>query len=222
MNDQDEMFERATETPAVLGCPQHMPTHLPCGFDGVEPAPKKRSDLEKMNDLLLERLRRIRRISDDAIMDVRTDEEHNKAFLAACTEIRKLVYFYKPRDKPVDPTAPEMKKEFKFGFLSNGVQMIRFASGPMVTLIGKRDRGPCERQGGRTDKVIYKVTVDREEKHASVYIDGVNKINFGGGSSGLLESGALAMLNCIISFNARQQRHKKARYNRRKAEAKKQ
>ena len=91
-----EMQEAATELPASLGCPQHMPTHLPGGFDGVEPVPKKRSDLEKMNDLLLERLRRIRRISDDAIMDVRTDEEHNKAFLAACTEIRKLVDFYKP------------------------------------------------------------------------------------------------------------------------------
>ena len=40
MKDQDEMFERATETPAFLGCPQHMPTHLPGGFDGVEPAEK--------------------------------------------------------------------------------------------------------------------------------------------------------------------------------------
>ena len=37
MNDQDEMFERGTETPAFLGCPQHMPTHLPGGFDGTEP-----------------------------------------------------------------------------------------------------------------------------------------------------------------------------------------
>lgn len=83
--------------------------HFPSGADGTEPAPKKRSDLEKMNNLLLERLRRIRRISDDAIMDVRTDEEHNKAFLAACTEIRQLVDFYKPREKPIDPTAPEMK-----------------------------------------------------------------------------------------------------------------
>ena len=93
---EEEIQEAATETPTFLGCPQHMPTHLPGGFDGVEPASKKRSDLEKLNDLLLERLMRIRRISDDAIMDVRTDKEHNKAFLAACTEIRKLVDFYKP------------------------------------------------------------------------------------------------------------------------------
>ena len=35
MNDQDEMFERGTETPAFLGCPQHMPVKLPGGFDGV-------------------------------------------------------------------------------------------------------------------------------------------------------------------------------------------
>ena len=38
MNDQDEMFEAATETPAFLGCPQHMPKQLPSGFDGTEPA----------------------------------------------------------------------------------------------------------------------------------------------------------------------------------------
>ena len=37
MNDQDEMFEAATETPAFLGCPAHMPAKLPGGFDGVEP-----------------------------------------------------------------------------------------------------------------------------------------------------------------------------------------
>ena len=37
MNDQDEMFERGTETPAFLGCTQHMPNTLPGGFDGVEP-----------------------------------------------------------------------------------------------------------------------------------------------------------------------------------------
>ena len=38
MNDQDEMFEAATETPASLGCQAHMPVKLPGGFDGTEPA----------------------------------------------------------------------------------------------------------------------------------------------------------------------------------------
>ena len=42
MNDQDiiseeEKHEAATETPAFLGCQQHMPTHLQSGFDGAEP-----------------------------------------------------------------------------------------------------------------------------------------------------------------------------------------
>ena len=42
MQDQDiiseeERHEAATETPALLGCPQHMPTHLPGGLDGTEP-----------------------------------------------------------------------------------------------------------------------------------------------------------------------------------------
>ena len=36
VNDQDEMFEAATETPVSLGCPAHMPAKLPGGFDGVE------------------------------------------------------------------------------------------------------------------------------------------------------------------------------------------
>ena len=43
MNDQDEMFERATETPAFLGCPAHMPKQLPSGFDGTEPSPEERA-----------------------------------------------------------------------------------------------------------------------------------------------------------------------------------
>ena len=42
MNDQDqinedERQEAATEEPAFLGCPQHMPKTLPSGFDGTEP-----------------------------------------------------------------------------------------------------------------------------------------------------------------------------------------
>ena len=113
MNDQDEMFERGTETPAFLGCPQHMPTHLPGGFDGVEPEQKKRSDLEKMNNLLRNRLRKISDIADKAVMGIRTDEGHNIALLGACTEIRQLVDFYKPSDKPLDPSAPEMKPQHK-------------------------------------------------------------------------------------------------------------
>ena len=32
------MFEAATETPAFMGCPEHMPAKLPGGFDGTEPA----------------------------------------------------------------------------------------------------------------------------------------------------------------------------------------
>ena len=139
MNDQDQINEEerqeaATETPAFLGCPQHMPTHLPGGFDGVEPAPKKRSDLEKMNDLLRNRLRKISDVADKAVMGIRTDEEHNIALLGACTEIRQLVDFYKPREKPVDPTAPEMKaakqKEYfrKHFSFCDGLFPIRFTN----------------------------------------------------------------------------------------------
>ena len=41
MNDQDEMFDAATETPAFLGCPSLGPKTLPRGFDGVEPGEDK-------------------------------------------------------------------------------------------------------------------------------------------------------------------------------------
>ena len=161
MNDQDqinedERQEAATETPAFLGCPVHMPKQLPGGFDGTERG---------------------------------------------------------------EAVSRPLQKENKFGLLANGVQMIRFASGKMVTLIGKRDRGQCERHGGRTDKVIYKVTISRESKTASVDIDGVCKMSLVGGRNGLLENGALAMLNCIIRFNAMSNRHKRANYKRRKAAA---
>ena len=37
----------ATETPAFLGCPQHMPTHLPSGFDGVEPEEDAKAKKQK-------------------------------------------------------------------------------------------------------------------------------------------------------------------------------
>ena len=52
MNDQDEMFERATETPAFLGCPQHMPKKLPSGFDGVEPGEKVNDNPSRLENLL--------------------------------------------------------------------------------------------------------------------------------------------------------------------------
>lgn len=51
-------MEAATETPAFLGCPQHMPTKLPGGFDGTEPAPSDEAKkaladgVERMRDKL--------------------------------------------------------------------------------------------------------------------------------------------------------------------------
>ena len=38
------MFEMATETPAFLGCPAHMPKQLPSGFDGVEPGKDEKAE----------------------------------------------------------------------------------------------------------------------------------------------------------------------------------
>lgn len=114
MNDQDEMFECAPETPAFLGCPQHMPTHILGGFDGVEPVPKKRSEVEKLNEIIFERLGEI--VKKCCAMRVECDPEHvdydaaetNIKLFGAFSELRQMCDFYKPREKPVDPTAPEV------------------------------------------------------------------------------------------------------------------
>lgn len=52
MNDQDEMFEAATETPISLGCPAHMPKTLPGGFDGVEPGEDEIDNPSRLDNLL--------------------------------------------------------------------------------------------------------------------------------------------------------------------------
>ena len=124
-----------------------------------------------------------------------------------------------PREKPLDPTAPEMKKASKFGLLKNGVQMIRYAGGPTVTLIGKRERDPSERQGGRTGKIIYKVVVSKETHSAEVIVDGKAVCTVFAKSGVRLERYGLAVLNSWLLFNKRTQRHKRERLNRRKAEA---
>ena len=113
---EEEIQEAATELPALLGCPQHMPTHLPGGFDGTEPAPKKRSEVEKLNEMLFERLGEI--VRKCCAMRVECDPEHvdydpaetNLKLFGAFSELRQMCDFYKPREKPVDPTAQEMER----------------------------------------------------------------------------------------------------------------
>ena len=122
-------------------------------------------------------------------------------------------------ERPIDPTAPEMVRGArKFGLLKNGVQMIRYAGGPAVTLIGKRDRGPCERQGGRTGKVIYKVAVSRETHSAEVIVDGKAVCTVFAKSNGRLEHYGLALLDSWLKFNTKEQKHKRRRRKMRKAE----
>ena len=67
MKDQDEMFESATETPAFLGCPQHMPTQLPSGFDGVEPASPSDEAKSKVEAIVLRQLEVLNKIVDIAL-----------------------------------------------------------------------------------------------------------------------------------------------------------
>ena len=121
MNDQDEMFERATETPIGEvkvegeGEQRNVPlAHFPSDADGTEPAPKKRSEVEKLNEMLFERLGEI--VRKCCAMRVECDPEHvdydpaetNIKLFGAFSELRQMCDFYKPREKPVDPSEPEM------------------------------------------------------------------------------------------------------------------
>ena len=138
MNDKDEMFERATETQVFLGCPQHMPTHLPGGFDGVESGDqggegvppsrieelKKRGEkLKASNDRSYAKMVRIAELANECVLKTTHSEyapgqygQDYRTFGKVMCEIRGLVgpgVFERlaalaPKDKPIDPTAPEV------------------------------------------------------------------------------------------------------------------
>ena len=78
MKDQDEIYEAATETPAFLGCPAHMPKTLPGGFDGTEPdgtqggegvppAHVSEENRKKLEDSYLSMRGRLEKIADLAL-----------------------------------------------------------------------------------------------------------------------------------------------------------
>ena len=120
MNDQDqitedERHEAAAEEPINGASGVRALPHFPSGADGTEPAPKKRSEVEKLNEILFERLGEIAKKC--CAMRVECDPEHvdydaaetNIKLFGAFSELRQMCDFYKPREKPIDPTAPEMK-----------------------------------------------------------------------------------------------------------------
>ena len=67
MNDQDEMFEMATELPAVMGCPSLGPKTLPSGFDGVEPASPSDEAKSNVEAIVLRQLEVLNKIVDIAL-----------------------------------------------------------------------------------------------------------------------------------------------------------
>lgn len=75
MKDQDEMFEAATETPAFLGCPQHLPKTLPGGFNGTEPAndkeelQKRGAKLFACNERMRERIVEIAHLANECLLN---------------------------------------------------------------------------------------------------------------------------------------------------------
>ena len=230
------MFEAATEMPAFMGCPAHMPAKLPGGFDGTEPAKTVSEEAQaKIEQCVIRQRQMLTKIADIALAaeakssnaDVKLGSKYLENSRALCA-IRELVgpglTLAADLEKELSGEAESLplQKEHKFGLLRNGVQMIRYASGPTVQLIGKRDRGPHERQDGKTGKVIYKVVLSRESKSAEVIVDGVSKMTIVGSHNNLLEHAGVAMLNCIIAFNAKRRRHEHAKAKRKAAKAKQQ
>ena len=74
------MFEAATETPAFLGCPQHMPKALPGGFDGTEPATpsEEAKKLDPQNTNAAKSVVRPQRLSDIGMsMEKRVTTDEN-------------------------------------------------------------------------------------------------------------------------------------------------
>ena len=149
MNDQDQINEEerqeaATETPAFLGCPQHMPTHLPGGFDGVGPEPSDEAKkaladgVERMRDKL-SKIADIALAADAKCVNIEKIGKRWMECSKAICEIRKicgpdLIEKVAARQKPLDPTAPEMKaakqneyfrKHFSF---CDGLFPIRFTN----------------------------------------------------------------------------------------------
>lgn len=102
MNDQDEMFERATETPASLGCPALGPKQLPGGFDGTEPGKVReeaRTKIKACNDRSRARLQEVLSIAEKVLFKtVHSDgykpgqygQDYRDLGKAIC-EIRKII-----------------------------------------------------------------------------------------------------------------------------------
>ena len=94
-------------------------SHFPSGADGTEPGDGRARtpaapEVEKLNEILFERLGEI--VKKCCAMRVECDPEHvdydasetNIKLFGAFSELRQMCDFYKPSEKPLDPTAPEM------------------------------------------------------------------------------------------------------------------
>ena len=152
--------------------------------------------------------------------DVITDDERHEAATEEPTTVGCPSLGLGKLPGGFDGTEPgEKRGAHKHGMLANGVQMIRYESGPTVTLIGKRERDPTERQGGRTGKIIYKVVVWKDTHIAEVIADGAAVCTVFAKSNVRIEHYGLALVDSWLKFNAKKQRNKRKRLNRRKAEA---
>ena len=214
MNDQDEMYERATETPVFLGCPQHMPTHLPGGFDGVEPATKKRSEVEKLNEILFERLGEI--VKKCCAMRVECDPEHvdydaeetNIKLFGAFSELRQMCDFYKPREKPVDPTAPEVVDPQRLDAI--GMQMDKVVIVDDDGVICKIRRAGVLMMGIGRPAQLWEVDAMKHPTYCSVQVFCDHKPIFDGKAFGKNVHRASALgLAVVIRFVLAQRKHQR-------------
>ena len=154
MRDQDEIYEAATEEPATLGCPSLVPgavvVHDEPGVDNAE-LQRKGAKLKACNDRSYAKMVRIAELANECVLKTTHSEyapgqygQDYRTFGKVMCEIRGLVgpgvlerlAALAPKDKPVDPTAPEMddkaakqkeyfRKHFSF---CDGLFPIRFTN----------------------------------------------------------------------------------------------
>ena len=147
MNDQDEMFEAATETPVG-----EVKSEVE-----VEELKKRGAKLKACNDRSYAKMNEIARIANECILNTTHGEyapgqygQDYRTFGRAMCEIRKLVgpglaerfAALPPNDKPIDPSAPEMTRKPTMDFGRFHVTRAAIPGTTILTFRRKREHLP--------------------------------------------------------------------------------
>ena len=242
------MFEAATETPAFLGCPQHMPKQLPSGFDGVEPAPSDEAKktladgVERMRDKL-SKIADIALATDEKCVNIEKIGKRWMECSKAICEIRKICgpdliekavfstgMYYTPgwlanlakevaaRQKPIDPTAHEMKTQSEIQ-REEARQKRKIHWKVYPTKVDLCAMGKTEQNGK-----VYEVRIAKrgdskvQDTYGQVKVNGkiVLTVSFTGGAW-MLKRILTEGMQALVNYKAKRNRDSRRNYKRRDA-----